>query len=79
MGRCPRQKPERLARKLLAIRGHLKLTQPKIAKTLAVSNQRISEFESGRREPNLLVLLRYARLVHLPVDDLIDDEAELRL
>jgi transcriptional regulator with XRE-family HTH domain len=79
MGQRPRQEPEQLGAKLLAIRQHLKLTEPKIAKLLNVSDRRISEFESGRREPNLLVLLRYARLVSLPVDSLIDDEVELRL
>ena len=34
---------------------------------------RMSEYESGVREPDLLVLLRYARLAHVSVDVLIDD------
>lgn len=38
---------------------------------------RISEYESGTREPNLIVLLHYAQAAKVSVDDLIDDEAEL--
>jgi transcriptional regulator with XRE-family HTH domain len=78
MGQRLRQKPDQLAAKLLAIRRNLKLTQPEIAELLNVTGRRISEFESGRREPNVLVLLRYARLVTLSVDSLIDDEIELK-
>jgi transcriptional regulator with XRE-family HTH domain len=37
----------------------------------------ISEFERGKREPSLLVLVRYARLSGVPVDVLVDDEIEL--
>ena len=42
-------------------------------------SHRLSEFESGRREPNLLVLLRYARLAKVSVESLIDDEMDLSL
>jgi transcriptional regulator with XRE-family HTH domain len=37
----------------------------------------ISEFEQGKREPSLPVLLRYARVAGLQVDALIDDEIDL--
>lgn len=39
-----------------------------------VTAARISEWESGVREPNLLVLFRYARIAGIHVDDLIDDK-----
>lgn len=75
----PRQKPEHLAAKLLAIRQRLHLSQPKLLKVLAVdiSYHRICEFEKGVREPNLIVLLRYACLAGVSTDDLIDDEIQL--
>jgi hypothetical protein len=38
---------------------------------------RISEFESGKGEPSLPVLLRYARVAGVCVERLIDDELEL--
>jgi hypothetical protein len=37
----------------------------------------ISLYEGGQREPPLLVLLRYARVVGVYVDVLIDDELDL--
>jgi transcriptional regulator with XRE-family HTH domain len=36
----------------------------------------ISEFESGKREPSLLVLLAYAKMAGVSTDRLIDDELE---
>jgi transcriptional regulator with XRE-family HTH domain len=37
----------------------------------------VSEFETGKREPSLIVLLRYARLANVCVDTLIDDDLDL--
>jgi DNA-binding transcriptional regulator YiaG len=50
-----RPKPQRLAAKLLAIREHLGMSQMKLAKLIdpEMSHTRISEYEIGRREPNL--------------------------
>lgn len=81
MGTSPRRKPKRLAEKLLQIRTGLGLTQTKLVERLGVEDiltyNKISEFESGRREPSLLVLLQYARLVGISTDVLIDDELDL--
>lgn len=38
---------------------------------------RISEFESGTREPSLLILLAYARVARVHLEILIDDEVTL--
>lgn len=73
MGHKPRTRPQLLPAKLLAIRRKLGLNQPQLAAQLTVDDRRISELESGRREPNLLVLLRYARLAGCAVEELIDD------
>jgi len=76
-----RSKPQRLAAKLLAIRQHLGVGQFKMAKLLE-SNQphtRLSEYEHGKREPNLMLLLKYARLANVPVENVIDDDLDLPL
>ena len=76
-----RSKPQRLAAKLLAIRKHLGLSQTKMAKLLKPdhADYRISEYEIGRREPNLMLLLQYARLANVSVESLIDDNLDLPL
>ncbi len=42
-----------------------------------VSSARISEFESGNREPDLIVLLRYSQMVGLHMETLVSDDLEL--
>jgi transcriptional regulator with XRE-family HTH domain len=37
----------------------------------------ISEFETGKREPSLPLLLRYARLAGVWMDVLVDDELDM--
>jgi transcriptional regulator with XRE-family HTH domain len=79
--RRPRQKPKRLAVKLLAVRASLGVSQARMVKSLDAEGMivpgQISEFETGKREPSLIVLLRYARLAGVYVDVLIDDEMDL--
>jgi transcriptional regulator with XRE-family HTH domain len=78
---APRQKPERLAEKLRQIRNALGLSQDGMLERLGLSDEffrsRISAYELGNREPPLPVLLRYARLVGVSTDVLIDDEMDL--
>ena len=38
---------------------------------------RISEYERGKREPSLWVLLAYAREAGIHLEDLVDDEIDL--
>jgi len=79
MGRSQRQKPKRLARKLLAIRRGLKASQTEMAKLLNLrgSYTAVSAYERGTREPDLLVLLRYAKVAKVSTDVLIDDAKDL--
>jgi transcriptional regulator with XRE-family HTH domain len=82
MGRSNRQKPERLASKLRIIRERLDLTQEEIIRRLDCKNiplypASISEYEKGRREPPLLVLLQYARIAGVAMEILVDDELDL--
>jgi len=76
---------ELLPEKLIAIREFLTFGEVEIAESLSsdVTSQsgkprnikpgRISEYENGRLEPNLLVLVAYARLGRVHLDLLVDD------
>lgn len=79
MGKPPREKPKRLARKLLAIRNGLGASQTEMAKLLRLKKTYtvISSYERGTGEPNLIILLRYARLARVSTDVLIDDKLDL--
>jgi len=81
MGRYHRQKPEKLAKKLLQIRNKLGLSQNELIRYLGLENEitqsRISGYELGTREPSLPTILKYARAVGISTDVLIDDEMEL--
>lgn len=82
MGRSHRQKPERLALKLHAIRESLELTQEQMIERLdcpaiPLYPASISQYEQGKREPPLLVLLQYARVGGIPMDMLVDDDLDL--
>jgi transcriptional regulator with XRE-family HTH domain len=74
-----RLKPKRLTEKLIRIRLALGLSQNDLIKRLdvALTQNRISEYERGTGEPPLPVLLRYARLAGVCVDVLIDDDLDL--
>ncbi|HYG10969.1 MAG TPA: helix-turn-helix transcriptional regulator [Pyrinomonadaceae bacterium] len=81
MGTYPRLKQKRLPEKLRAIRDALGISQSEMLKRLGAENlieyNRLSEFESGKREPPLLILLKYARAANVSTDVLIDDELDL--
>ena len=81
MGVKARQKPQRLAEKLLGIRGALGLSQSALVRHLGledtISYKKISDYERGEREPTLIILLRYARAANVSTDILIDDELNL--
>jgi transcriptional regulator with XRE-family HTH domain len=70
-------KPKLLASKLLAIRQTYGLTQAAMAQVLELKATRISEFETGRRLPNLILLLWYSWYAGVAVNLLIDDELTL--
>ena len=79
MGRSYRSCPRKLGAKLKAIRTQLGLTQGEMVQALAVKDEplrasSISGYELSQREPPLLVLLRYARLGHCTIEELIDDK-----
>jgi len=79
-----RPQPKKLAAKLRQIRTALGVTQQEMVKKLKsrkaglrVYPGNISRFEQGQREPPLLVLLAYARVADVTIDELVDDEIKL--
>lgn len=76
---------ELLPEKLIAIREFLTFGEVEMAESLSsdatsqsgkprnIKPDRISEYENGRLEPNLLVLVAYARLGRVHLDLLVDD------
>ncbi len=76
-----RPKPERLAEKLLQIRTALGLSQTEMWRRLGLEEiatyDRISKYETGRNEPPLPVLLQYAHIAGVHLEDIVDDELDL--
>jgi transcriptional regulator with XRE-family HTH domain len=79
MGTKARQQPARLAEKLLEVRTALGLSQNGMIRRLGMelSQNRISDYELGKSEPPLALILGYARLVGVCVEVLIDDDLDL--
>jgi transcriptional regulator with XRE-family HTH domain len=76
-----RERPKRLAEKLLQIRLALGLSQSQMLRHLGIAESGyrhyISHFETGLREPTLMVLLDYARVANVLMEVLADDELDL--
>lgn len=81
MGTYPRLRQKRLPEKLRAIRDAFGISQSEMLKRLGaeelIEYNRLSEFESGKREPPLRILLQYARVANVWMDVLVDDELDL--
>lgn len=81
MGSKPQFRPENLGPKLRQIRMAFGLTQSEMLGPLGaeqyLSSSRISEYESGTRQPSLWILFAYARVARVHLEILIDDEATL--
>ena len=78
-GRSRRNKPQKLSGKLLAIRKRLGMSQTEIARALGLKAHYsvVSNYELGTREPDLLLVLRYAQLAGIEMECLIDDQISL--
>jgi len=81
MGKAVRERPARLAEKLLHIRQSLGLSQNGMIRHMGMAGgivqADISTYEIDQREPPLKVLLAYARAANVSVESLIDDELDL--
>lgn len=83
MGRQRRPVPKLLAPKLKRIRERLEVGQLEMAKLLSKTpippdGGTVSRFERGEREPNLFVILEYAKLAQINPALLIDDQWSVR-
>ena len=76
-----RPRPKHLAKKLLQIRCGLGVSQGELVRQLGVQvlidHTTISKYELDKNEPPLAILLAYARLAGIPVEQIIDDELDL--
>jgi transcriptional regulator with XRE-family HTH domain len=82
----PRRQPKLLSAKLLAIREFLNVGQADMASKLQfeilshsrrqyrIEPARVSEYEKGKREPNLFVMIAYVRLGHVHMETVVDDD-----
>jgi transcriptional regulator with XRE-family HTH domain len=82
MGSGKRIAPQRLGEKLKTIREKLGFSTEEMIAALncpAVPLHRasITQYEKGRREPPLIVLLQYARLYKTSMETLVDDDLDL--
>jgi transcriptional regulator with XRE-family HTH domain len=81
MPRGTRRKPKFLAAKLREIRDRLGLSQDGMIDRLDLADYinrgKISDFERGVREPDLLTLKAYADAAGVSLDDLADDNVRL--
>ena len=78
-----RPRPKHLAKKLLQIRRSLGVSQGELVKQLGVHAlihyTNVSKYELDKNEPPLAILLAYARIAEIPVEQIIDDEFELTI
>jgi transcriptional regulator with XRE-family HTH domain len=76
-----RNRPKRLAEKLLQIREALGLTQKEMAERLGIhrTHHHISKYERGKSIPPLEIVLAYARLANVSMNQIVDDDVDLNL
>jgi len=81
MGTKVRPRPANLSQKLRQIRIDLGLSQIEMIRRLGFEDSmhvgRISEYELSTREPSLLVLLAYARVAGIHLEQIVDDDLDL--
>lgn len=76
-----RPRPRRLAEKLLQIRQSLALSQSDLVKQMGVAQMihytNISKYELDKNEPPLMILLAYAKLAQVHLEEIVDDDIDL--
>jgi transcriptional regulator with XRE-family HTH domain len=83
--RSSRPKPDRLAEKLRQIRQSFGYTLEEMAEALKgvkkspPSKSHVLRFETGEREPSLLVLLEYSRVSRCSLETIVDDNLDMKL
>jgi transcriptional regulator with XRE-family HTH domain len=78
-----RNRPDRLAEKLLQIRQALGLTQREMAERLSeragvkITHRNISTYERDKSVPFIEIVLAYARLANLEMNHIVDDDLDV--
>lgn len=76
-----RPRPRRLAEKLLQIRQRLGLSQSEMVKQMGVADEihytNISKYEHDKNEPPLMILLAYAKVAQVHLEEIVDDDIDL--
>jgi len=77
--RNPRHRSKLLPQKLALIREHSELTHHAMKERLQLSTPaRVLEYENGKREPPMEIVLGYGRLGGVPMESIVDDEISLK-
>ena len=80
-----RNRPDRLAEKLLQIRKALGLTQKEMAERLSkqagvkITYRNVSKYERDKSVPYIEIVLAYARLAGVEMNSIADDDLDLEL
>ena len=78
-----RNRPDRLAEKLLQIREALGLTQKKMAERLSkqagvkITYRNVSKYERDKSVPYIEIVLAYARLANVEMNQIVDDDLDI--
>ena len=78
-----RNRPDRLAEKLLQIRKALGLSQREMAERLAdragvkITSKNVSNYERNKSTPYIEIVLAYARLANVTMNQIVDDDLEI--
>jgi transcriptional regulator with XRE-family HTH domain len=77
-----KRKPKRLVEKLLQIREALGLSQQEMAERLneragvKITSKNVSNYERNKSTPYIEIVLAYARLANVTMNQIIDDDLE---
>jgi transcriptional regulator with XRE-family HTH domain len=80
-----RNRPKRLAEKLRRIREALGLSQKQMAERLSEragvksTYRNVSKYERDKSTPYIEIVLAYARLANVEMNEIVDDDLELNL
>jgi transcriptional regulator with XRE-family HTH domain len=80
-----RHRPNLLAEKLLQIRKALGLSQKEMAERLGeraglkITYRNVSKYERDKSVPYIEIVLAYARLANVEMNQIVDDDLELNL
>jgi transcriptional regulator with XRE-family HTH domain len=78
-----RNRPDRLAEKLLQIRKALDLSQKEMAERLSeragvkITSRNVSRYERDKSVPYIEIVLAYARLANVEMNQIVDDDLDI--